>query len=361
MKVNILRKIKNKTSLLLRNKIILITGGTGSFGTTVVETLLKNHPKRIIIFSRDEKKQFDMRNFYDNSLLKFVIGDVRDKDSLDKVMRGVDYIFHAAALKQVPSCEFFPIEAVKTNILGANNVIELAEYHNVERLVILSTDKAVYPINAMGISKALMEKVMTAAARKISEANNIHTVLCGVRYGNVMYTRGSVIPYFVEQIKQNKLLTVTDPDMTRFLLPLPHSIDLVLYALSFGENGHMYVRKSPASTLQTLAKALCMIFNHKRGYVEVGLRAGEKMHETLVSKEELLRAEDLGDYYKIPPESQDLDYNKYFKRDRKITNENIEPFTSENTKQLNLKETTELLLTLPEIRQELKNLSRFRN
>lgn len=341
----------------IKDRVILVTGGTGSFGTTVASYLLQLHPKRIIIFSRDENKQFEMRNKFDTPTLKFVIGDVRDKESLDKVIGGVDYIFHAAALKQVPSCEFFPIEAVKTNVLGANNVIELAENHNVERLVILSTDKAVYPINAMGMTKALMEKVMIAAARKIGEANNKRTTLCGVRYGNVMYTRGSVIPYFIEQIKQNKPLTITDSQMTRFLLPLSHSIDLVLFALSSGENGHIYVRKSPASTLETLAKALCKIFNHKKGYVIVGLRAGEKMHETLVSKEELLRAEDAEEYYKIPPESQGLDYNKYFIRGNKIKNGEIEPFTSENTKRLNLKETIELLMTLPEIKKDLKDLS----
>lgn len=340
---------------ILKDKTILITGGTGSFGNTVVSTLLELSPKRIIIFSRDEKKQYDMRNYFNTPVLKFVIGDVREKDSLDKIMPGVDYIFHAAALKQVPSCEFFPIEAIKTNILGANNVIELAEKYKVERVVILSTDKAVYPINAMGMTKALMEKVMVAAARRIGEAENSETTLCGVRYGNVMHTRGSVIPFFVDQIKQNKKLTVTYPHMTRFLLPLSHSIDLVLFALTFGENGHMYIRKSPAATLETLAKALCQIFNHKLGYTEVGLRAGEKIHETLISKEELLRAEDLGDYYKIPPESQGLDYNQYFIRGRKVSDVDIKPFTSENTKRLNLKETVDLLLTLPEIQQELTN------
>ncbi|MBI3103848.1 polysaccharide biosynthesis protein [Candidatus Daviesbacteria bacterium] len=351
------KKIKDKQSLLLHNKVILITGGTGSFGTAVVAKLLSFTPKRIIIFSRDEKKQFDMRNFYDSPLLKFVIGDVRDKESLDKVMSGVDYVFHAAALKQVPSCEFFPIEAVKTNVLGANNVIELAEHHNVERLVILSTDKAVYPINAMGMTKALMEKVMIAAARKISEANNKSTTLCGVRYGNVMYSRGSVIPYFVDLIKQGKPLAVTDLNMTRFLLPLPDSVDLVLFALTFGENGNMYVRKSSASTIEILAKALCKIFDHKTGIQEVGVRAGEKIHETLVSEEEFLRAKDLGDYYKIPSETQGLDYNKYFIRGREIEDGRLEPFTSENTRRLSLKETIELLMTLPEIQQELKNLS----
>lgn len=342
----------------IKDKVILITGGTGSFGTTIVAKLLSFNPKRIIIFSRDEKKQFDMRNFYDSPLLKFVIGDVRDKESLEKVMRGVDYVFHAAALKQVSSCEFFPIEAVKTNVLGANNVIELAEHHNVERLVILSTDKAVYSINAMGMTKALMEKVMIATARKISEANNTRTTLCGVRYGNVMYSRGSVIPYFVDLIKQGKRLTVTDSNMTRFLLPLSDSVDLVLFALTFGENSCMYVRKSPASTIETLAKALCQIFDYKVGIQEVGVRAGEKMHETLVSEEELLRAQDLEDYYKIPPETQGLDYNKYFFRGKKVNEKNIKAYTSENTKRLNLAETVKLLLTLPEISEELKEFKK---
>lgn len=338
----------------IKDKVILITGGTGSFGTTVVAKLLTFNPKRIIIFSRDEKKQYDMRNFYDTPLLKFVIGDVRDKDSLDKVIRGVNYVFHAAALKQVPSCEFFPIEAVKTNILGANNVIELSEHHNVERLVILSTDKAVYPINAMGMSKALMEKTMIAAARKISETNNTKTTLCGVRYGNVMYSRGSVIPYFVHLIRQGKPLTVTDPNMTRFLLPLPHSVDLVLFTLKFGENGCMYVRKSPACTIEVLAQSMCKIFNYEKGYTEVGIRAGEKMHETLVSDEEFIRAEDMGDYYKIPSETQGLDYNKYFFRGKKIEDKKIRSYTSENTKRLNLDETMDFLLRLPEITEELK-------
>lgn len=336
----------------IKDKVILITGGTGSFGTTVVAKLLTFNPKRIIIFSRDEKKQYDMRNFYDTPLLKFVIGDVRDKDSLDKVIRGVNYVFHAAALKQVPSCEFFPIEAVKTNILGANNVIELSEHHNVERLVILSTDKAVYPINAMGMSKALMEKTMIAAARKISEANNTKTTLCGVRYGNVMYSRGSVIPYFVSMIRQGKPLTVTNLNMTRFLLPLPESVDLVLYSLVQGKNGYIYVRKSPACTVETLARALCKIFKHKPGYNEVGVRAGEKTHETLVSQEEMYRAEDLGKYFEIPPESQSLDYDRYFFRGDRV--KVVDSFTSENTNRLGVDETIELLLTLPEIKQELK-------
>lgn len=342
----------------IKDKIILITGGTGSFGNTVIAALLKYSPKRIIIFSRDEQKQFDMRNLYDSPKLKFVIGDVRDKESLERVMEGVDYVFHAAALKQVPSCEFFPLEAVKTNILGAHNAIEEAIKHKVKRLVILSTDKAVYPINTMGMTKALMEKVMMADARKIGEKEDNQTILCGVRYGNVMYSRGSVIPYFIGLIKQDKPLAVTNPDMTRFLLPLVESVDLVLYALTYGQNGHMYVRKSPACTLKTLAEALCQIFEYKVGYVEVGVRAGEKVHETLVSSEEMFRASDLGDYFDVPPESQDLDYNRYFLKGEKFAIERIKPFTSENTRRLGAEEMAKLLLTLPEIQEELKNFSK---
>lgn len=338
----------------IKNSVILVTGGTGSFGNAVVERLLKIDPKRIIIFSRDEKKQHDMRNLYDSPLLKFVIGDVREKDSLNKVMEGVDFVFHAAALKQVPSCEFFPIEAVKTNILGAHNVITNAIDHKVKTLVILSTDKAVYPINAMGISKAMMEKVMIADSRKIVEANNGHTVLCGTRYGNVLYTRGSVLPFFLEMMKKGEVLPVTNSKMTRFLLPLSESVDLVLYAMINGKNGDMYIRKAPATTIETLAKAMCQIFNYEKGYKEVGVRAGEKMHEVLVSDEEMTRAEDQGDYYRIQPESQGLDYQKYYtvgKKPQLLSG----AFTSANTKQLSLKETVELLLTLPEIKEELAN------
>ena len=338
----------------IKNSVILVTGGTGSFGNAVVERLLKLSPKKIIIFSRDEKKQHDMRNLYDSPLLKFVIGDVRDKDSLNKVMEGVDFVFHAAALKQVPSCEFFPIEAVKTNILGAHNVITNAIEHKVKTLVILSTDKAVYPINAMGMSKAMMEKVMIADSRKIIESNNEHTVLCGTRYGNVLYTRGSVLPFFIEIMKRGEILPVTNSKMTRFLLPLSQSVDLVLYAMINGKNGDMYVRKAPATTIETLAQAMCEIFNYKKGYKEVGVRAGEKMHEVLVSDEEMTRAEDQGDYYRIAPESQGLDYQKYYTVGKKVQT-HPGSFTSANTKQLNLDETTKLLLTLPEIKEELKN------
>lgn len=342
------------SSISIKDKVILITGGTGSFGTTVVTHLLKLKPKRIIIFSRDENKQFEMRNSYDSPTLKFIIGDVRDKNNLERMMEGVNFIFHAAALKQVPSCEFFPIEAIKTNIMGTDNVIDLAIRHKVERVVILSTDKAVYPINVMGMTKALAEKVMIASARKISEAENNHTILCGVRYGNVMYSRGSVIPYFVSLIRQAKPLVVTNPQMTRFLLPLPESVDLVLYALTYGENGHMYVRKSPACTIETLAKALCKIFSHQPGYQEVGVRAGEKIHETLVSHEEMYRAKELDKYFDIPPESQGLDYSKYFFRGDKVNIKEIDSFTSENTKRLGVEETIKLLMTLTEIKQELR-------
>lgn len=348
--------MKSNTKKVIRGKVIMVTGGTGSFGNTVVSRLLGLKPQRIIIFSRDEKKQEDMRNFYNSPLLKFVIGDVREKESLDRVMGGVDYVFHGAALKQVPTCEFFPLEAIKTNILGAHNVITSAIAHKVKTLVILSTDKAVYPINVMGMSKALMEKVMIADARKISEENNQHTTLCGTRYGNVLFTRGSVLPFFVERIKKGEPLPVTNGQMTRFLLPLSHSVDLVLYAMINGKNGDIYVRKALATTIETLAQAMCKIFNYKKGYKEVGIRAGEKIHETLISREEMMRAEDQGDYYRIPPESQGLDYQKYFFIGKKVQNEKIEPFTSENTRRLNLKETVEILRNLPEIQEILATL-----
>lgn len=342
----------------IKNKTILITGGTGSFGNEVVSSLLTFKPKSIVVFSRDEKKQFDMRNKYASPILKFIIGDVREKSALEKLMGSIpiDHVFHAAALKQVPTGEFFPMEVVKTNTLGTNNVIEASIASGVKKVVILSTDKAVYPINAMGMSKALMEKIMIAASREIDHRGK--TILSGVRYGNVMYTRGSVIPYFVSLIKQNKKLPVTSLRMTRFMLPLKESVDLVLYALTSGENGHLYVRKSPAATLETLAKALCQIFNHQKGYKEIGIRAGEKMHETLVTAEEMMRASDLGKYYQIPPESQGLEYRKYFFVGKKADAEKIEPFTSENAKRLNLKQTVNLLLSQPEIKEQLKNIQK---
>lgn len=340
----------------LENKTILITGGTGSFGNTVVQALLTMRPKKIIIFSRDEKKQYDMRLIFASPLLRFIIGDVRNRNSVRNAMQGVDYIFHAAALKQVPSCEFFPIEAVRTNILGANNVIECAALEKVARVVVLSTDKAVYPINAMGMSKALMEKTMIAKAREVRELSGKSTVFCGVRYGNVMYSRGSVIPHFIALIQGGKKLTITDNRMTRFLLPLRDAVDLVLYTLTHGENGDMYVKKAPAATLETLAQAMCELFSYKTGYTEVGIRAGEKMHETLIAAEELLRAKDLGEYFKIPPEAQGLDYNQYF-FDGESTRSIPHAYTSENTTRLTKSKTILLLQSLPEVQSVLKEMT----
>ncbi|MBI5122689.1 polysaccharide biosynthesis protein [Candidatus Roizmanbacteria bacterium] len=342
---------------LLKNKTILVTGGTGSFGNEVTNALLFCQPKRIIIFSRDEKKQFDMRNKYKNPLLKFVIGDVRDYSSINKAMYGVDYVFHAAALKQVPTCEFFPMEAIKTNVLGTENTITAALNNNVKKVVALSTDKAVYPINVIGLTKALMEKIISAESKENTNKRT-KTILCSVRYGNVLYTRGSVVPHFIEYIKTDKKLPVTSTVMTRFLLPLPDAVDLVLYALAKGKPGYLYVRKSPATTIGTLAEALCAIFKHQKGFTEVGIRAGEKMHETLVTQEELIRSIDAGHYYEIPPESQGLDYNQYFVQGKKAMINN-QSFTSENTTRLDLDQTIKLLLKLPEIQEEL-NLSKQR-
>ncbi len=348
--------IASEVKNAIKGRTILITGGTGSFGNTVVGKLLDLNPKRIVIFSRDEKKQHDMRNKFDNPILRFVIGDVRDIESVRKVTQGIDYVFHAAALKQVPTCEFFPLEAIKTNVIGAYNVISGAVENKVKKVVVLSTDKAVYPINTIGLSKAMMEKVMIAESRDVADNTKKSTVLCGVRYGNVLYTRGSVIPYFVSLIKQNKKLSVTSLGMTRFLLPLTDAVELVFFALLSGKNGYMYVRKSPACTLETLAKALCEIFKYEKGYAEVGLRAGEKMHETLVTQEEMLRSIDAGDYYKIPPESQGLDYNKYFLKGNRTEEKRVKKLTSENTTRLNVEQTINLLMRLPEIKQELKGL-----
>lgn len=348
MKSDFLSKIEGKT--------ILITGGTGSFGDSVVQGLLGLGPKRIVIFSRDEEKQFHMRNKYDIPVLKFVIGDVRDKESVDLVTEGVDYIFHAAALKQVPSCEFFPMEAVKTNILGTSNVIQAAIENKVKRMVVLSTDKAVYPINAMGMSKALMEKTMIAFANELEDKES-ETVLCGVRYGNVMYSRGSVIPYFVSLIKQNKKLRITNPAMTRFLFPLPYSVELVLHALTEGKSGAIYVKKAPAADMQTLADALCEIFNYDKGIEIIGIRAGEKFHESLISREEWMRVLDQGDYFCIPPEAPMFDYDKYFTSGKKSI-EDEQGYTSENTERLSKDETINLLKTLPQISEELKNIKK---
>ncbi len=349
--------MKNNYKEKLKGKTILVTGGTGSFGNSFVNKVLELDPKRIVIFSRGEKKQSDMRNRYNDPRLTFIIGNVRDSEVVDRVMSRikVDYIFHAAALKQVPTCEFFPMEAVKTNVLGAYNVINAAIDHNVKKIVILSTDKAAYPINAMGMTKALMEKVMISFARRLDNDGNGNTKLCGTRYGNVLYTRGSVVPYFVDLMKKGKKLTVTDFKMTRFLLSLEESVDLVLYALTSGKNGYMYVRKAPSCTLEMLTKALCEVFNYKEGYKEVGVRAGEKMHETLVTKEEFSRAIDKDTYYGIAPESQGLDYDRYFSGEGDIDLQNIEAYTSKNARRLTLKETINVLLDLPEIQEELHN------
>lgn len=338
----------------LGNKTILVTGGTGSFGNAAVDRLLQCNPKRIIIFSRDEKKQFDMGNKYSTDKLRFVIGDVRDREVVNYVMKGVDFVFHAAALKQVPNCEFFPIEALKTNSLGAYNVINAAIDNGVERVVVLSTDKAVYPINVMGMTKALMERIMIAASRE----KRGRTILCGTRYGNVMYTRGSVIPYFVSQIKDGRPLTVTNKKMTRFMMPLAHSIDLVLYALANGKGGEIYVRKSPASTIGDLAQALVEIFHYDKGIKEIGIRPGEKMHETLISSEETFRVEDCGNYYKIKPEVSSMDYRQYYFKGGENNALPHEGYTSANTKRLSKEELKELLLSLEEIKQELKNLKK---
>ncbi len=337
-----------------KNKIILVTGGTGSFGNAVVDKLLQYNPKKIIIFSRDEKKQFDMGNKYHDDKLRFITGDVRDRDAVFHAMYGVNYIFHAAALKQVPNCEFFPYEAIKTNSLGAYNVIDAAIENSVERLVVLSTDKAVYPINVMGMTKALMERIMIA----ISREKRGKTILCGTRYGNVMYTRGSVIPYFVNLMKAEKPLTVTSKNMTRFMMPLSHSVDLVLYALTNGKDGEIYVRKSPAATIGDLAEVLVEIFNYDKGIQEIGIRPGEKMHETLISNEETFRTEDCGDYYKIIPEVPGMDYRQYFFKGQKNNHLPHEGYTSANTKRLSKEELKKLLLSLDEIKEELKNFKK---
>jgi UDP-N-acetylglucosamine 4,6-dehydratase/5-epimerase len=336
----------------LSDRVVLITGGTGSFGNDTVETMLCNcNPKEIRIFSRDEKKQHDMRNRLKSPLLKFLIGDVRDKDSVSKAMHHVDYVFHAAALKQVPTCEFFPMEAVKTNIIGTSNVLDAAEENCVEKVVVLSTDKAVYPINAMGMTKALLEKIMLAKARN-SNGDSSKTIFCGVRYGNVLFSRGSVLPLFLEQIELRQKLTVTNPDMTRFLLPLPLAVGLVLYALENGENGDIFIRKSPACTMATLAQAMIEIFNYGAGIHVIGVREGEKAHETLVTREDLIKADEHEDYFRIK-NFKKLDYNKFFSEGRSVDFPK-DGYTSENTKRLSLEETKTLLLSLKEIQSALR-------
>lgn len=335
---------------MLKGKTVLINGGTGSFGHTVLNDLLQRDPKQIRIFSRDEKKQEDMRKHYNNPLIKFYIGDVRDYSSVESAVRGSDFIFHAAALKQVPSCEFYPLEAVRTNVLGTENVLEAAIKNDVERVVVLSTDKAVYPINAMGISKAMMEKVAVAKARIMGETGG--PVIAVTRYGNVMASRGSVIPLFVRQIKSGQPITVTDPTMTRFLMSLPQSVDLVRFAHENANQGDTFVQKAPASTIETLYKALMLIFEREVEVRVIGTRHGEKKHESLVSREEMAAAEDMGRYYRIPCDGRDLNYDKYVvsgDESRSL----MEDYTSENTERLDVQGTADLLMTLDYIRNEL--------
>lgn len=328
----------------------MITGGTGSFGNAVLRRFLNTGIKEIRIFSRDEKKQDDMRQFYKNPKIKYYIGDVRNYDSINSSMKGVDYVFHAAALKQVPSCEFFPTEAVRTNVLGCENVLNAALENNVGRVIVLSTDKAVYPINAMGMSKALSEKVMIAKSRDLDSSRMI---FCGTRYGNVMASRGSVIPLFVDQIKNGQSLTVTDPQMTRYMMTLESAVDLVLFAYKNGRPGDIFVQKAPAATIEVLAKALIELYNAKSEIRIIGTRHGEKLYETLVNREEMAKAEDMGDYYRIPADTRDLNYNRYFTEGiSEIAL--IEEYNSHNTRRMNIDETKKLLLELDMIRGDLR-------
>ncbi len=322
------------------NKTLLITGGTGSFGNATLARFLDTDVKEIRIFSRDEKKQDDLRRKINNPKVKFYIGDVRDKRSVDNVMNGVDYIFHAAALKQVPSCEFFPMQAVRTNVLGTENVLDSAIQYGVERVVVLSTDKAVYPINAMGISKAMMEKVMIAKSR-----NSNGTMICGTRYGNVMASRGSVIPLFIKQIKENKPLTITDPNMTRFMMTLEDAVDLVLYAFKNANPGDLFVQKAPAATIKTLAEAIKELYKADNEIKYIGTRHGEKLYETLVTREDMMKAEDMDNYFRIPADNRDLNYEKYFSNGEGNISE-VAEYHSHNTEQLDVEGMKELLMKL---------------
>lgn len=335
---------------MFKGKTLLITGGTGSFGNAVLKRFLDTDIKEIRVFSRDEKKQDDMRKHYNNEKLKFYIGDVRNAESIRDAVRGVDFIFHAAALKQVPSCEFFPMEAVRTNVLGTDNVLNAAIDAGVKRVVCLSTDKAAYPINAMGTSKAMMEKVIIAKARNVDPKET--TISC-TRYGNVMASRGSVIPVFVEQMKHNKPITITDPDMTRFLMNLDEAVELVLFAFEHANQGDLFIQKAPASTVGDLASALKELFHSDSKVKVIGTRHGEKAHETLMTREEKAKAEDMGDYYRIPADNRDLNYDKFFDEgSKKLTT--IEEYTSHNTIQLDVEGTKKKLLTVDYVNQELK-------
>ncbi len=332
------------------NNILLITGGTGSFGGAVLNRFLyTKHFEEIRIFSRDEKKQDDLRKKVNNSKVKFYIGDVRDRDSLLPAINGVDFIFHAAALKQVPSCEFFPLEAVKTNIIGTDNVLSVAQGYNVKKVVVLSTDKAAYPINAMGMSKALMEKVMVAKSRIIDSSK---TIFCGTRYGNVMASRGSVIPLFIDQIKEGKPLTLTDPNMTRFMMTLEDAVDLVLYAFENANQGDLFVQKAPSATVGTLAQALIELYKSKSKIKVIGTRHGEKLYETLVNREDMVKAQDLGEYYRIPADNRDLNYEQYFSEGTPEL-ANLDEYHSHNTSILDIEGMKNLLLKLPIIRKDI--------
>lgn len=335
---------------MFKDKVLLITGGTGSFGNAVLQRFLNSEFSEIRIFSRDEKKQEDMRIRLNNEKVKFYIGDVRDYDSIHEALRGVDFVFHAAALKQVPSCEFYPMEAVKTNVVGAENVMRAAIANGVQRCVVLSTDKAVYPINAMGMSKAMMEKVMVAKSRLCDPQK---TVLSATRYGNVMASRGSVIPLFLDQLQKGKALTITDPNMTRFLMSLEESVDLVLYAFEHAQPGDIFVQKAPASTIGDLAQGLKELLNLDNEIKIIGTRHGEKLYESLVSREEMARADDLGDYYRIPADSRDLNYDKYFIQGEPEISM-IDDYTSHNTRQLDVAQVKDVLMQL-DIVQEAVN------
>jgi UDP-N-acetylglucosamine 4,6-dehydratase len=333
----------------IKNKTLLITGGTGSFGNAVLNRFLKtDHFKEIRIFSRDEKKQDDMRIRLNDSKLKFYIGDVRDYNSLENAIRGVDYVFHAAALKQVPSCEFFPLEAAKTNVFGTQNVIDAAGVNKVKKVICLSTDKAAYPINAMGISKALMEKVAIAASRNLTE-----TTVCLTRYGNVMGSRGSVIPLFIDQLKQGKDLTITDPKMTRFLMSLDEAVELVLFAFENGNPGDLFVNKAPASNIGDLAQSLKEMLGLNNNIKIIGTRHGEKLYETLCTREEMMKAEDMGDFFRIPADNRSLNYSSYFSEGEKELS-SIEDYNSHNTEQKNIEGIKQLLIKLDFVQQEVK-------
>ncbi len=336
---------------VFKNRVLLITGGTGSFGNAVMDKFLQSEIKEIRIFSRDEKKQDDMRRKYNSAKLKFYIGDVRDQGSLYNAMHGVDYVFHAAALKQVPSCEFFPLEAVKTNVLGTENVLNAAIQAGVKKVICLSTDKAAYPINAMGISKAMMEKVFVAKSKVVSSSE---TLICGTRYGNVMASRGSVIPLFIEQIKSGKPLTITNPDMTRFLMNLDEAVELVLFAFTNACAGDIMVQKAPASTIGDLAKALLELFNSDNDIKIIGTRHGEKLYETLLTKEEHIVAEDLGGFYRVPADNRDLNYEKYFIEGKPELASEVE-YNSSNTTLLTVEEIKGTLLKLDYVKQELES------